>query len=332
LVDSGARLETVPLRTLSGHTDWAECVTFSPDGTLVASGSGDALVRVWDAAGEQKLTLDCATRPWVPVDDWRGCVQSVAFSPDGGLLATASSDKKVRVWDVTTGQCLKVLKVRTAYSFHGAACATFSPDGTRLAAAWNDGSLRVWKVGSRQQWSWLTRRYLPLALGTPAEAVAEHVNWIAVSPDGRRLATADHGGTVRIRNSATGTLVHRLAGHGETVNTVAFSPDGHQLASGANDFAVMLWDPDTGTHLRTLGGHNGRVTAISYRPDGRLLAASSNEGTARIWDPASGQLRRLVKVDGRGNFMLAAAFSADGTRLATASYDDQVRIWDATGW
>ena len=111
------------------------------------------------------------------------------------------------------------------------------------------------------------------------------------------------------------------------VGAVIDSPDGEHVENRG-----IVWDPVTGTHLRTLGGHNGRVTAISYRPDGRLLAASSNEGTARIWDPASGQLRRLVKVEGRRNFMLAAAFSADGTRLATASYDDQVRIWDATGW
>ena len=201
----------------------------------------------------------------------------VAFSPDGRLLATASSDETARVWDPATGGCLRTLTGHTL-PVHAVA---FSPDGRLLATASDDKTARVWE----------------LATGGCLRTLTGHtdaVYGVAFSPDGLLLATASWDETGRVWDPATGELRRTLTGHTLAAWGVAFSPDGPLLATASWDETARVWDPATGELRRTLTGHTDAVNGVAFSPDGRLLATASDDKTARLWDPATGELRRTL--------------------------------------
>jgi Tol biopolymer transport system component len=243
----------------------------------------------------------------------KGEIFSVAYSPDGRTLATASTDNTVRLWDVTTG------KTRTVLTGHKDAVwsVAFSPDGRTLATGSTDNTARLWDV----------------ATGKTRSILTGHTNWVnsvTFSPDGRTLATASKDRTARLWDVATGKIRTIITGHADWVYSVAFSPDGRTLATASRDRTARLWDPKTGKTRSTLTGHTDAVWAVKFSPDGRTLATGSSDRTARLWDVATGKGRKTLV--GHTDQAWAVAFSPDGRTLATGSADQTARLWDvATG-
>jgi WD40 repeat protein/serine/threonine protein kinase len=239
-----------------------------------------------------------------------GEVVSVAFSPDGTQLASASWDQTVKVWDAATGQETRTLKGHTGAVYS----VSFSPDGTRLASASGDGTVKVWNASTGQETLTLNGH-------------TGFVNSVSFSPDETRLASAGDDKTVKVWDAATGQGTLTLKGHTGEIHSVAFSPDGTRLASASGDGTVKVWDAVTGHETLTLKGHTVNVVSVSFSPDGTRLASASVDQTVKVWDAVSGQETLTLKE--QTSNVSSVSFSPDGMRLASASGDGTVKMWDA---
>ena len=240
-------------------------------------------------------------------------VNSVAFSPDGQTLASGSYDNTIRLWDVATGESLKILTGHT-YEVNS---VSFSPEGQTLASGSGDNTVRLWDVSTGE-----TLRTL--------QGHTIFVLSVAFSPDGETLASGSRDRTIRLWDVSTGETLKTLRGHTDFVHSVSFSPDGETLASGSADNTIRLWDVSTGETLRTLQGHTFSVRSVSFSPDGETLASGSSDDTIRLWDVATGRNRKTLRGD--MDRVLSVSFSPDGETLASGSDDNTVRLWDvATG-
>jgi hypothetical protein len=194
-------------------------------------------------------------------------VYSVAFSPDGKRLASASRDETVILWDVDSRKPLATLEGHKD-AVYGVA---FSPDGKRLASASKDKTVILWDVDSHR----------PLAM---LDGHKDAVHGVAFSPDGKQLASASEDTTVILWDVDSRKPLARLEGHKAGVYSVAFSPDGKRLASASKDTTVILWDVDSRKPLATLEKHKNVVYDLAFSPDGKRLASASWDGTVILWD------------------------------------------------
>ena len=278
---------------------WA--VAFSPDGALLASGSDDRTIKLWDVATRRSLATLRGHTDWV----W-----SVAFSPDGALLASGSEEYRVRLWDLNTGQFLTSLHGHT----NRVRSVAFSPDGALLASAGDDQTVRLWDVVARQ----------------PLATLEGHTAWVwsvAFSPDGALLASGSQDRTVKLWDVASGECLATLQGHTDQVRSVAFSPDGATLASGAEDRTVRLWDAGSRQCRAILRRHTGWVRSVAFSPDGTTLASGSDDRTVKLWDVRTGQ--PVATLSGHISRVVSVAFSPDSATLASGSDDRTVKLWQA---
>jgi WD40 repeat protein len=292
--------------TLRGHTSTVTSVSYSPDGTRLASASGHPLnpgepgeIKVWDTkSGAELLSLRGHTGP----------VYSVNYSPDGSCVASASEDHTLKVWDARSGAEVMTLRRHTSTVFS----VSYSPDGSRLASASKDGTVKVWDAKS----------------GSELATLRGHTGWVvsvSYSPDGTRLASASWDNTVKLWDARSGAELLTLHGHTVLVNAVSHSPDGARLASASDDNTVKVWDAKSGAEVATLRGHDRSVTSVSYSPDGMRLASASFDGTIKVWDTKSGT--EVATLRGHAGDVAWVSYSPDGTRLASAG-DTTVKLWD----
>jgi WD40 repeat protein len=212
---------------MNGHENDVSSLDFSPDGSILASGSWDGTIRLWDVSKGQPI---CE-----PLRGHHNLVTSIAFSPDGSVLASASFNNTIRLWETSTGQ-----QIGEPLQGHEdrVLCVAFSPDGSVLVSGSHDNTIRLWDPSTGQQ----------IGEGLPGHT--SEVNSVAFSPDGLILVSAggsnygeeDGERTIRLWDVSTRQPIGEpLRGHEDGVKSVAFSPDGSVLASGSSDGTIRLW-------------------------------------------------------------------------------------------
>ncbi len=334
-------------RSLPGHGSWVLSVAWSPNGQRLATGCADGTIRLWNP------TTGDLTGELRGHEDWVRCVAFNAAgmtAEGGGLLASASEDRTVRIWETATGRELHRLPHldqvhAVAWSPDGTSLAsasedrtvrlwdprtgreerrgightgslhgiTWSPDGKFLATGSSDRTLRVWNAAILQE----IRRF-------PGE---EHwVSGVAFGPGGTSLAAASHDGIARLWDVRTGRQTRRFREPGQRLWGIAFRADGWTLAGACEDGTVALWSVVDPTAVRRLEGHQARVFAVAWSHDGTALASGSADRTVRLWNAATG--RELHRLAGAASGVRALAWSPDGYSLAAASGDPVLRLWD----
>ncbi|MFD7664272.1 helix-turn-helix domain-containing protein [Streptomyces sp. NPDC059788] len=339
---------------LTGHRGPVNAAAFSPAGRLLAAGSTDGTVRLWDP--RTRRALGTAIRAG------SARIRGVAFSPDGHLLAAGAADGSVRVRDADR----RTPAITVPGDGPGGEVA-FAPAGPGGAAGPSDSSGPSGTAGpSRPSTPAGTPRRHLLAATGPGGSVTlwdaprmrptirlpglggAATGKVAFSPDGRLLARGDGNGRVRVwrlppsvtasapgsarsdaDRPASPTVLADRAGHGDGAVAVAFSPDSATLAVGGTDRTVTLYDTRRMTVTGRLTGHNDDINALAFCPDGNTLASASGDGSTRLWEVAT--QRPVAAFTGHSDYVLTAAFSPDGRTLATGSFDRTLTLWDPVG-
>jgi WD40 repeat protein len=291
--------KVVEQNRLEKHEKEVKYVSFSPDGQIIATASGDETVKLWSLDGQEIKTLK----------GHKGLVNSVNFSPDGQTIATASWDKTVKLWN-RDGTEIKILNGHNG----GVNSVNFSSDGQMIATASEDKTVKLWNRD-----------------GTEIKILNGHnggVNSVNFSPDGQTIATASEDGTVKLWNR-DGTEIKTLKVHndgdpGESgVWSVSFSPDSNTIATASKDKKVQLWSLD-GKESKVIGYHNDPVTSVSFSPDGRMIATASSDRTVKLWNRDGKELQTLK---GHTDWVWSINFSPDSQIIASASKDNTVKLW-----
>jgi WD40 repeat protein len=291
---------------------------YSPDGKILAAGSGDCSVRLFDAA------------TGVPIRKLRSArmdVTCVAFSRDDRVLASGSADSTIALWDLAGGNLVR--KIFTPQRVIWA--LAFSPDGKTLLSGGEDNSLRLWDLVTGKE----LHRY---------EGHLGPVRSVALSPDGQFAALGSSDNTVRLWEIVTGKTIREYTGHTPRKGSegslehqpVAFLPDGKLLASADEGPTVRLWDVASGKLIRGISyKQRGNIYALAFSPDGQTIASGSAGHELRLWDVATGKLRqqRLSKRSTTYNGwhhggIPCVAFAPDGKTLAFGE-DNRLGLWDS---
>ena len=238
-----------------------------------------------------------------------GLVYTVAFSPDGRVLASGGTDNAIILWDIDGRRQLNTFTQHSDW----VKSVAFSPGGRILVSASLDGFVRLWELSSN-------RRAITLKH-------SDYVESVAFSPDGRMLASAGSDGSVRLWNVSKTQSITTIAGHRGGVSSVAFSPDGRMLASASYDGTLKVWSV-SGSEIRSLTGHKGGagVLSVAFSPDGRMLASGSKNNTIKLWAIPSGKALATFEHD----YVESIAFSPDGKMFASASADYTVKLWSTS--
>lgn len=238
-----------------------------------------------------------------------GIVRS-RFLSNGTELITISADKTVRVWDLTTKRVTKTIRLPISVGLEGKPMTlAITPDDKYVAVA----GYGVSELGHGQIY------LISLSTGKVDRVLQGHTGFvfgIAISPDGKQLASAGQDKTARVWKLETGKELVRYEGHTDIVYSVVFSPDGSKVASASLDQTAKVWSSSTREESATLNGHTDKVRGIDWSTDGKRIVTASWDKTVRVWSTTGDE---LLKIDTGGNAAYAVQFTADGSNVAVAN-------------
>lgn len=334
------------LQKLEGHTDGVTHAAFSPDGKYIVSTSVDKTIRIWQVdslpgffsvekmkmIGTGKRTIfsndgkkiisisysdyyDNIIQIWDAKTGFelkrlighKRTINSIALSPDGQHIASASSDKSIRIWDIETGELLSLIQGHNDEVY----AVAYSPDGKYLASASSDETIRIWDA----------------TIGLEIKRIEsreEYIPSLVFSLDGRLIAAADFS-LIKIWDIETGEE-HKRIDTDNLIKHVAYSPDGQYIVAATDNDILRVWNATTGILVREMVGHAKGINCVAFSPNGEYIVSASEDSTVRIWNVETGI--EILMLDQNSGRVFSAAFSPDGTRIVTAPDDGTIRIWE----
>jgi WD40 repeat protein len=299
---------------LIGHTESVESVSFSPDGMILASGSWDKTIKLWNTSDGTEL---------YSLSEHIESVNSVVFSPDGTILASGSFDNTTKLWNVAKKTEVEVVTL----SDHNdpVASVAFSVDGAILASGSWDNKIKIWNVTN----------------GLEMHTLTGHTDWVesvSFSPDGKMLASGSYDNTIKLWNVSDWTEFRTLSGHSFAVESITFSPWSTILASGSLDGTIKLWNVTTGIELGTLihnqDSEEAGVFSVVFSPDGKILASAgwglsmgSPISTIKLWNVTTREEIEIL-LGGMDGFN-TLVFSPSGTILGGCC-GNSIKLWNVT--
>jgi WD40 repeat protein len=243
-------------------------------------------------------------------------VNSVAFSPDGTTLGSASDDKTIKLWNLVSGEEIRTIEGHSNWIW----TVAFSPDSKTLASGSADKTIKLWNLETGK----LIRTLEGHTNGVPS---------VIFSPDGKTLASGSWDKTIKLWNLKTGKVIRTLEGNAESILSVAFAPDGITLAAGSKDKTIKLWNLETGKLIHTLKGHNDKVNSVAFlsniSANSIILVSGSSDKTIKLWNPVTGKEIRTLET-GSG-YIYAVAISPDGQTIAGGGSGENIlKVWQMT--
>jgi WD40 repeat protein len=327
--------------TLKGHTEALYAVAFSPDGKLIATGSFDKTIKLWDPSGKEIRTFGGPA-------GHQNLVLAVAFSRNGQMLASGSSDNSAKIWDVPSSSPLREFAFAAPVQ-----TVAMSPDGTKVAGGGADGAIKVWNAAD----------------GKPAQTITGHsgpVNSLSYSANNQMLASAGADHTLRFWNAADGKPMATVVAHSGPINAVALhsnniqafsigddgllklwqlpiapsralpahaeavtqiveSANGAQVLSAGADKVVRLSDFGNGQQVRQFPGATAGVNAVTMAPNGNLVVSGTADGCLLLWNAADTKL--LGQKVAHSGGVTGLAFHPQNTQLLSAGKDGSLKLW-----
>ena len=286
---------STPTETLEGHTNEVDGLAFSPDGTLLASGSDDKTLRIWDLQTKKPLHI---------LEGHSDQIVHVEFSPKGNKILTGAADKTARIWDVKAGK--EILKIES--------------DGGISGVAWHGEGKSFATASSRRVELW------DAASGDKGTSMGIFSRDVCFSPDNRHLLAGQGYSRSMIWDLKDGSQSVDLEIPIEFVRSVDWSMDGSLIATGSDEGYATIFDAQNGKSVIRLK-HPALIWSVEFSPDGKWLATACYGGIGRIWDVKTGALVRTL---GGGKDANVIVWSPDGSRIAWGSNDGKIRIYDVS--
>ncbi|WP_413173651.1 eIF2A-related protein [Anabaena azotica] len=324
------RLDGSLLATFKGHGEQGRDVNFSPDGKLIASASADKTIKLWQININQPQLEDINSvsfsKSQIFAAGWDGkisiwnqgkihqflahknIINAVNISPDGKILATASADKSIKLWNSQNYQLIKTI---TGHQDQ-VTSISFSPNNQMLVSGSADKIIKLWRLADG--------KLIKIFTGHTDE-----VSSVDFSPDNQIIASGSFDHTVKVWR-INGDLIRTLTGQGLAISSVKFSPDGKILASASWDNSIKLWNVKTGELIHTLTRHTDGVTSLSFTTDGQILASGSADNTIKLWNVETGTLIKTLL--GYPQQINSVSFSSDSKILVSGGKNAGVMLWN----